>query len=135
MKAPGKACLGSRLVAGFHPRQDSWVDDSDAAPLLPTLVALQETADRVETADVFKGGIGLEYLHLYPKLLFPTPYNILGAFPASFLRTSGGGLEPELWTGIVVYTSDSKVEARVMGLGCRTVPGSVPSHAELVEEG
>lgn len=35
------------------------MDDSDAAPLSPTLVALQKAArDRVETADVLKGGMG-----------------------------------------------------------------------------
>ena len=59
LKASGKACLGSRLGTRPHPKQHSWVDDSDAAPLSPTLVALQETArDRVETADVLKGGMG-----------------------------------------------------------------------------
>lgn len=57
---------------------------------------------------------------------------MLGSFPASFLRTTGGGLEPEL--GTVVCTSGSRVESRVMGLRCRMGSGSVPSHAELVEE-
>lgn len=59
LKVSGKACLGSRLGARPHPRQGSWVDDSEASPLPPTLVALQEIAgDRVETADVLKGEMG-----------------------------------------------------------------------------
>lgn len=85
--------MGSRLRAGPHPRQDSWVDDSDTAPLLSTLVALQETAgDRVETADVLKEGMSTS-MCASPAPCSPLHLSFL---PASFLRTSGDGLEPGL---------------------------------------
>lgn len=84
LKAPGKACLGSRLGAGPHPRQDSWVDDSYAAPppsLPPRWLykRQQETGWRLQMP---------ECLHLHPNLLLPTPHNLLGSFPAFFLGAS-----------------------------------------------
>lgn len=86
---PGMPSWGSRLRAGSHPRQDSWVDDSDTAPLLSTLVALQR---QQETAYVLKKGMSTS-MCASPAPCYPLHLSFL---PASFLRTSGDGLEPGL---------------------------------------
>lgn len=66
----GKACLGSRLGAGPHPRQDSWVGDS-ACP--PPSRSSGFTRDSGRQQMSLREGWGLECLHLRPSPCSPLP--------------------------------------------------------------